>query len=65
MAGTLERLNHHYKIDEMRVAEGLLEMWKSKKYGDERKAIVTLNGEIIGKKWESLNTFYEEEMQDV
>ena len=65
MTGTIERLNHHYKIDEIQVMEGKLELWESKKYGDERKAIVTINGEIIGKTWESLNTFYEEEMQDV
>ena len=55
---------HHYKIDEMQTMYGKLELWESEKHGDEAPAIVTLNGSIVGKTWDSLADFYEEEMED-
>ena len=50
-----------YRIDEMQVTEGKLELWESKTYGDEAQAYVTLNGELIGRTWETLADFYYED----
>lgn len=50
-----------YKISEMRTTDGLLELWESKKYGDEVAAVVTLNGRKIGRTFDDLRTYYYDE----
>lgn len=57
----LERLNEKRTIiDEKTECDGLWQLWESNKYGDEREAIVTLNGQMIGKTWDGLFTFIAE-----
>lgn len=54
-------MKEYYKISEMVTPQGLLELWESKKFGDEVAAKVTLCGIEIGKTYDDLRTYYYDE----